>query len=613
MSTIIYNDCGVTTILPLGVECYSVNASTPDSNDGRIYLTITGGSSPYSITWSNASKDQNIKNLIPGEYTATVVDYYGDYTATTVCTVESTQFYVDLFADCANEYNLYLTGLTTTFVEGGIYKFTTSDSTLNLGCFTYSGKTLNGDNFLSTAVLTEGPFDTCDECDPPPAPLPYYPTDLCLYTDSTPFTAYPFTFYDFVNDRPSYTGTSSSSSAFTISWISATTFTNWLVLGKNGYVLKNPSDTFNPLGGWVEEGTLNTWTAVSGACPSAPVLSFNLTTTNESCEGLCNGSVTIKANGGSGGYQYKLFNGTYQPSPTFNNLCPQNNTQFFVKDSSGTEVQGTFTILPGTKKVTYTLSLVTKSYFTKQDYGNQTIKKLDYELKVSPALPDGVTINVPLYVSVNDSMSQPGSATTVYSPVLYSGTSTVSPTSNSLTSTKVDKANKYSYRYPYSTIQKNYSVQYPTITLKKGLTVSGTVTSTITKISGGTSNVCTSFKIKNIGSTSQEYTWVNCTGGTENNTTTGSGENFKVGAGQTVQLCARSVTPVPSYVLSSLVITTDGTLPCSSAIVDANEIISVGFNGPSITNNCTLLKVLTPQNLQLYNTLYEQYFSGASQ
>ena len=608
MSTIIYNDCGVTTILPLGVECYSVNASTPDSNDGRIYLTITGGSSPYSITWSNASKDQNIKNLIPGEYTATVVDYYGDYTATTVCTVESTQFYVDLFADCANEYNLYLTGLTTTFVEGGIYKFTTSDSTLNLGCFTYSGKTLNGDNFLSTAVLTEGPFDTCDECDPPPAPLPYYPTDLCLYTDSTPFTAYPFTFYDFVNDRPSYTGTSSSSSAFTISWISATTFTNWLVLGKNGYVLKNPSDTFNPLGGWVEEGTLNTWTAVSGTCPSAPVLSFNLTTTNESCEGLCNGSVTIKANGGSGGYQYKLFNGTYQPSPTFNNLCPQNNTQFFVKDSSGTEVQGTFTILPGTKKVTYTLSLVTKSYFTKQDYGNQTIKKLDYELKVSPALPDGVTINVPLYISVNDSMSQPGSATTVYSPVLYSGTSTVSPTSNSLTSTKVDKANQYSYRYPYSTIQKNYSVQYPTITLRKGLTVSGTVTSTITKRSNGTPTCsCSSFLIKNPDNINTwYYDWVNCTGGTES--------NYIVLPGQSVSICACSVSK-PAFPFNSPIIITSGagSLNCGGAIVDASEIISVGFNGPSITNNCTLLKVLTPQTLQLYNTLYEQYFSGASQ
>jgi len=602
MSTIIYNDCGVTTILPLGVECYSVNASTPDSNDGRIYLTITGGSAPYSITWSNGLKDQNIKNLIPGEYTATVVDYYGDYTATTVCNVESTQFYVDLFGDCANEYNLYLTGLTGTYVEGGVYKFTT-----NLGCFTYSGKTLNGDNFLSSDIVTEGPFDTCDECDPPPAPLPYYPTDLCLYTDSTPFTAYPFTVYDFVNDRPAYTGTSAASSAFTISWVSATTFSNWLVLGKTGNVLKNSSNTFNPLGGWVEEGTLKTWTAISGTCPSAPVLSFDLTTTNESCEGLCNGSVTIIAKGGSGGYQYKLFNGTYQSSPTFNNLCPQSNTQFFVKDSNGTEVQGTFTILPGTKKVTYTLSLETKSYFTKQDYGNQIIKKLDYELKVSPALPDGVTINVPLYISVNDSMLQPGSATTVYSPLLYSGSSTVSPTSNSLTSTQVTQSNKYSYRYPYSTIQKTYSVQYPTITLKKGLTVSGTVTSTITKISDGTSNCCQPFVIENIGNTVQEYTWVNCTGGTENNLTTGSGSNFSVNPGEKVNICACNVSTYPPAQVSSLTIN-PGTLPCSSAVVDAYEFISVGFNGPSISNNCSLLKVLTPQTNQLINTLYQQYY-----
>jgi len=530
-----------------------------------------------------------------------VVDYYGDYTATTVCTVESTQFYVDLFADCANEYNLYLTGLTTTFVEGGIYKFTTSDSTLNLGCFIYSGKTLNGDNFLSTAILTEGPFDTCDECDPPPVPLPYYPTDLCLYTNSTPFTAYPFTFYDFVNGRPSYTGTSSSSSAFTISWITTTTFSNWLVLGRNGYVLKNPSDTFNPLGGWVEEGTLNTWTAVSGTCPSAPVLSFSLTTTDESCEGLCNGSVTINAKGGSGGYQYKLFNSTYQPSPTFNNLCPQNNTQFFVKDSSGTEVQGTFTILPGTKKVTYTLSLEAKSYFTKQDYGNQTIKKLDYIIKVSPELPDGVTINVPLTISVNDSMSQPGSATTVYSPVLYSGTSTVSPTSNSLTSTQVIVPSPYFYNYPYPTINKTYSVQYPTITLKKGLTVSGTVTSTITKINNGTStSPCSSYFIENPDKINNGYfNWVNCTGGTET--------GYFISGGQSVSICARSVSKSSLQLNNPLIITSDaGSLDCGSALVDANEKVNVGFNGPSISNNCTLLKVLTPQTEQLINTLYQQ-------
>jgi hypothetical protein len=599
MSTIIYNDCGVTTILPLGVECYSVNSSTPNSNDGRIYLTITGGSSPYSITWSNGLKDQNIKNLIPGEYTATVVDFYGDYTATTVCTVASDTFYLDYFQNCFTLDYLYLTGLTSSnYIPGSVYKFTTAQ-----GCYTYSGQTLSSGQTITGDTLSSGPYDTCNECDPPPAPLPYYPTELCLYTDSTPFKAYPFTLYDFINGKPAYTGTSSSSSAFTISWVTATTFTNWLVLGKTGNVLKNPSDTFNPLGGWVEEGTLNTWTAISGTCPSAPVLSFDITTNNESCEGLCDGSITVNAKGGSGGYQYKVFNGNYQPSPTFNNLCPQTE-QIFVKDSNGTEVQGTFTILPGTKKTTYTLSLLTKSYFTKQDYGNQTIKKLDYELKVTPALPDGVTINVPLFISVNDSMSQPGSATTVYTPVLYSGTSTVSPTSNTLTTTQVTKANQYSYRYPYSTIQKTYSVQYPTVTLKKGLTVSGTVTSTITKISDGTSSCCQPFEIKNIGNTVQYYTWVNCTGGTENSTTTGSGNNYSVNPGQTVNICACSVATYPSNIVSSLTIN-PGTKPCSSAIVDAYEQINVGFSGPSISNNCSLLKVMTPQTNQLYNSLYE--------
>jgi len=194
-------------------------------------------------------------------------------------------------------------------------------------------------------------------------------------------------------------------------------------------------------------------------------------------------------------------------------------------------------------------------------------------------------------------MSQPGSATTVYSPVLYSGTSTVSPTSNSLTSTQVIVPSQYSYNYPYPTILKTHSVQYPTITLKKGLTVSGTVTSTITKISNGTPICsCSSFFIENLGLNTLTYDWVNCTGGTEN--------NYNLFGGQSVSICACSVSK-PSG--SQLIITSGaGSLNCGAAIVDANEKINVGFNGPSISDNCTLFKVLTPQTEQLINTLYQQ-------
>ena len=593
MGTIVYNNCGVITILPMNIDCSSVNSSTPITNDGRIYLNITGGSAPYSVTWSNGSKDQNLKNVPMGSYTGTVVDYYGDYTATTVCTVDSNTYYVDYFKKCNEEYYLYLSGTSTGYGEGLVYRFNTAD-----GCWTYSGLTLSSGVTVTTDTISTGPYDTCLECDPPAPELPYYPTNLCLYSESGTFTAYPFTYSSLVNGRPSYTGSTSGTSAYTMSWITATTFSNWIVLGRTGTVLKNSSDTFNPLGGWVEEGTTNTWFATSGSCPSSPELSFTLTVLNESCEGLCNGSVVVNAKGGVGGYQYKLFNSSYQSIPLFNNLCPQNNTQIIVKDSGGTEVQGTFTILPGTKKTTYTLSLETKSYWTKQDYGNQTIKKVDYQINVSPALPDGITIDIPLYVSVKDVMLQPGSATTVYSPVLYSGTSTVSPTSNSLTSTQVTKANQYTYRYPYSTIQKTYSVQYPTVTLRKGLTVSGTVTSTITKISDGTPTCsCSSYFIENPDKINTlTYNWVNCTGGTEN--------NYNLFGGQSVSICACSVSK-PSG--SQLIITSGaGSLNCGAAIVDANEKINVGFNGPSISDNCTLFKVLTPQTEQLINTLYQQ-------
>lgn len=602
MSVLTKNDCGVTTILPLGIDCSVVNATTPLTYDGRIYLNITGGSAPYSISWSNGFKTQTIKNLQVGTYTGTVVDYYGDYSATTVCTVDSTAIYVDYFQNCYSGDYLYLTGLTQTFEKSKVYRLNE-----NQGCYIYSGQTIVSGKTLTTDTLSSGPYDTCEECDPPPPPLPYYPETLCLYTDENTFTAYPFVFTNFVNNKPAYSGTSSSSSGFTISWYTANTYSYWVV---GGYTqLKNTSDTFNPLGVWTLDGTQQNWSAVSGSCPSAQALSFTTTTNNETCQGLCDGSVVVSAKGGTGGYMYSLDGVNYTAVAMFKKLCPQTNTAIYVKDSSGTIVVGSFTINPGPKRAQYTLSLQTKQVYTTQNWGTQTVKKLEYVVNVSPPLPDGVTINLPLIISVDASMIEPGSATTVYTPTLYSGGTAISPTSNTLISTVVTKSNVYSYRYPYSTIQKKYSVSYPNITIKKGLTVSGTVISTITKVSDGLSSCCQPFRIENAGTNTQYYTWKNCTGGTENSSTTGSGGNFAVYAGQVVNLCACSVTPLTFGSPTSLIISQNGTLPCNTAVVDAYISLSVGFNGPSISNGCSTLQVLTPPNNQSYSQLYQPYYN----
>ena len=82
------NDCDVFTLFPLGIECITLaNVSSAISPNGSLSLKITGGTSPYTISWSNGQKTKTISGLGPGSYEAQVIDYYGDYTATTICSL----------------------------------------------------------------------------------------------------------------------------------------------------------------------------------------------------------------------------------------------------------------------------------------------------------------------------------------------------------------------------------------------------------------------------------------------------------------------------------------------------------------------------------------------
>ena len=79
------NECDVITIFPMGVNCIVQNPSTDKSFDGAAALIITGGTPPYTIYWEVGSFAPALSNIGIGEYSATVVDYYGDFTANTTC------------------------------------------------------------------------------------------------------------------------------------------------------------------------------------------------------------------------------------------------------------------------------------------------------------------------------------------------------------------------------------------------------------------------------------------------------------------------------------------------------------------------------------------------
>jgi hypothetical protein len=94
MGDSIQNECNVITIFPMEVECVVVNPSTPTSEDGQLSVSITGGTPPYTIIWSNGNISPAIENLGIGEYSATVIDYYNDFSSVTTCTLTA-------FTDCS--------------------------------------------------------------------------------------------------------------------------------------------------------------------------------------------------------------------------------------------------------------------------------------------------------------------------------------------------------------------------------------------------------------------------------------------------------------------------------------------------------------------------------
>lgn len=60
----------ITTVLPVNVSCYGFS-------DGQISLSIIGGQSPYSISWSTGETSTMIDSLVAGLYDVTVTDANG--------------------------------------------------------------------------------------------------------------------------------------------------------------------------------------------------------------------------------------------------------------------------------------------------------------------------------------------------------------------------------------------------------------------------------------------------------------------------------------------------------------------------------------------------------
>lgn len=243
MSVISGNTCSIVTILPMSISCITTNATNYNSTDGSMTLKISGGTSPYTIYWSNGSQNiQTLSNVSPGTYTATVVDYYGDYTASTYCTVG---------------YN----------------------------------------NITPTPTMTPTPSST---------PTPYIPDELCLQ-NNTGSSAFTFTYVGQLNGRPYWSDTSSQNIVYnssTNNWnISGWTGIGNMVQYTTNYI---PTGSWSNLGNTNPTITWSVVTGSCATAPMTVNIVRTDETCLGSCDGTLNVSVlggtspyTYALNGGT--------------------------------------------------------------------------------------------------------------------------------------------------------------------------------------------------------------------------------------------------------------------------------------------------------------------------
>jgi hypothetical protein len=418
------NTCNIITLFPLGIECQTINAYSPFTSDGSILLIITGGTPPYNITWENGSHTQNLVGVQSGDYSAVVTDYYGDFTATTTCTVGFDSFYLESFFDCSSPSNFiyYTADIENQITTGKTY---TLDS--QLGCWVSNGLVeYTGQTFYPfTAIITSGPFINCTEC------LPVTPEFentalLCLKSTITTFGGFPimvnttnnqYQFYsaNTLNGYPSW-----SSSTQTIYY--NTNSLQWMVLGwplSGQPVLQ--SNISPPIGIWTLNGANGTVNVLQGDCQNN--ITINTVTSPSTCVNTTNGTLQVTSvNGGTPPYTYSLSNnvGSYQISPFFINLATGTYT-VYAKDVLGNIGSKIVQVQPQQSVTNYqvTLNFLPSNPVPTSTLGSSELN-LNWVIQVQPPLPTNKTLTFDIIHTTNIS----GGTNTTTSPIIVYNTTT---------------------------------------------------------------------------------------------------------------------------------------------------------------------------------------------
>jgi hypothetical protein len=370
------NDCDVFTLFDMGVRCNPiVQPNTSSSLDGIISLIVTGGTSPYSYFWAGGQRSQTLIGVPQGDYEVVVVDYYGDYTASTICS---------LFAPTP----------TATPTPTVTQTMTPSGTPPQL-CFIAIGNTSYG-------------------------PLQFVANGS-------------------VNGKTTWTNNGNYNITWSSSrnrWeiLGSDNVTPFLPVG--GGLFASITTSLYPDAGWGLVGGTQTYsvTVTQGLCPTSIPLQVSLTSENNTCNTTtnCDGSITVNASSGVAPYIYSINNGvTYQTSSIFNNLCPGTYT-IITNDAINNRNSQTIAVGFDSQPITYQLSLSANTSATQTVTTNNYSSRTTYlEAVVTPPLPVGLTISFNLTVSSIKTYNGPGTGVITDNILITQGGMSKTPSTTS--------------------------------------------------------------------------------------------------------------------------------------------------------------------------------------
>ena len=387
------NECLPITLFPMGVECFTVDPTAPTLSNGSMTISITGGTPPYTILWSTGAQNVvTLNNLGTGSYTAFVIDYYGDFSAQTTCSVVA-----------------------------------------------------------PSPVPTNTPTPTMT-----PTPSQQVFDDLCLTLNvNGQIQQFEFVYYSTINGKPSWTASTTDTLIttsgvplfliWTLPGLSSepTLGPEYRITGWNGslWYLSSTTSSTPPVSGWGVIGSspnVSVISLVNGPCPLYSDLQISTFTNNTSCPQTADGSVCITVLGGSGFYEYSIDGVNYGTSNCFYNLLPGSYSVYVIDliDPSLAVAQSVVISSVGT---TSTLTLgytqVQSTDTTINVFTNQNFSRF---LLNTSVIPMGVTVNLSFNLSSLLQVFEPGNGSSPSSliQILKNGnvvTPTIVPGSSSIT------------------------------------------------------------------------------------------------------------------------------------------------------------------------------------